>query len=153
MAGISLLRSQYSNLGNVAARFAPVARQVAHETDRNVVAGLSESHANGGQEEAAPQEPQPPLFDPRSPHDDSHSQQRERPSAPPAAAAAREAGNAFHIDPHLPPPERMIATGLVVAQPLPFYERLRAAEQAYGASRDILQDAQAKPGHGFDAAS
>lgn len=153
MAGISLLRSQYSNLGNVAARFAPAARQVAHETDQHVVAGLSESRANGGQEEAAPQEPRPQPFDPRSPRDDSHSQQHERPSSPSASVAVHEPGNAFHIDPHLPPPERMIASGLVVAQPLPFYERLRAAEQAYGASRDILQDAQVKPGHGFDAAS
>jgi hypothetical protein len=67
MAGISLLRSQYSNLGNVAARFALAAHQVAHETDQNVVAGLSESRANGGQEEAAPQEPRPQPFDPRSP--------------------------------------------------------------------------------------
>ena len=153
MAGISLLRSQYSNLGNVAARFAPAARQVAHEADQNVVAGLSESRANGGQEEAAPQEPRPPSFDPRSPRDDSQSQQQDRPSPPSGSVAAREPANAFQIDPHLPPPERMIATGLLVAQPLPFYERLRAAEQAYGASRDILQDAQVKPGHGFDAAS
>jgi hypothetical protein len=153
MAGISLLRSQYSNLGNVAARFALAAHQVAHETDQNVVAGLSESRANGGQEEAAPQEPRPQPFDPRSPRDDRQSQQHERPSPAPATVAAREPGNAFHIDPHLPPPERMIATCLVVAQPLMFYERLRAAEQAYGASRDILQDAQSKPGHGFDAAS
>jgi len=150
MAGISLLRSQYSNLGNVAARFAPGARQVAHETDQSVVAALGESRANGGQDEAPP-----PLqpFDQRSPRDDSQPRQRDRPAPPAPVAAAREPANEFHIDPHLPPPERMVATGLVVAQPLPMHERRRAAEQAYGASRDILQDGQAKPGHGFDSAS
>jgi hypothetical protein len=154
MAGISLLRPQYSSLGSVAARFAAGARQVAHETDPGGIAGVSESHGNGGQEEALQEPRLQPPFDQGAPRDDRQAPPRRPPppSAGAAAAAPREPAGEFHVDPHLPPPERMVAVGLMVAQPLPMPERLRAAQQAYGASRDILRGIAVKPGNGFDSA-
>ena len=65
MAGISLLRPQYSNLGSVARRLASGARQVAHETDESSIARLSEGHASGGQEESALQDVVIPSFEQR----------------------------------------------------------------------------------------
>lgn len=153
MAGISLLRPQYSSHGTVGARHAHGARQVAHETDLSEIAGLSEGRANGGQDEAAVQETTPQSFDQRSQQDDRQPQKGEPPAVPAGTAAPRAAGGEFHVDPHLPPPERMAPSALVVALPLPMPERLRVATEAYGASRNILQTGQERPGHGFDGAS
>lgn len=155
MAGISLLRPQYSNLGSVAMRLASGARQVAHETDESSIARLSEGHASGVQEESALQDVVIPTFDQRRDPDkkDSREGGHAVPASSASAPAASEAGPEFRVDPHEPASERMTQTGLVVAQPLPLPERLRAAEQAYGATRKILQSALAKPGNGFDAAS
>lgn len=154
MAGISLLRPQYTSLGTAGARPALGARQVAHEADQNEIAGLSEGRSNGGQDEAAVQEAAVPSFEQRSQQEGKQPDKGDRPPPAPAVAAApRETGGEFHVDPHLPPPERMAPVGLLVAQPLPMPERLRVAEQAYSASRDILQDGAAKLGSGLDAAS
>lgn len=152
MAGISLLRPQYSTLGNVAGRFAAGARQVAHEADEMPIAGVSESHANGGQDEALQEPRLQPPFDQRPPRDDRQSHPRQSSAAAPSAEALRETAPDFHVDLHLPPAERMVGRGLLVAQPLAMHERLRAAEQAYGASRDIVRGILAKPGNGFDSA-
>jgi hypothetical protein len=153
MAGISLLRPQYTSLGAAGARSAHGARHVAHEADQNEIAGLSEGRSNGGQDEAAVQETMVPSFEQRSQQDGKQPDKGDHPVPPPVAAAPRESGGEFHVDPHLPPPERMVPAGLMVEQPLPMPERLRVAEQAYSASRNILQDGVVKPGSGLDAAS
>jgi hypothetical protein len=125
--------------------------------DINQIASLGEGRSNGGQEEALL-----PEVVVRAPADqqggqggqDKDSQKQQRPPAAPQAAVGRDAsGGDFHVDPHLPPAERMAGTGLVIAAPLPMSERLLAAEQAYGYSRDVLNGGQAKPGEGFDSAS
>ncbi|HEY4135854.1 MAG TPA: hypothetical protein VGO34_11640 [Alphaproteobacteria bacterium] len=157
MPGISYLRPQYTNLGS-ATRLAGGARQVAHETDLDQIAALGEGRSNGGQEEALLQE-----VVPRTAADQQGGQERQdnkeppqppRPLGAPQAPLGRDAnGGDFHVDPHLPPIERMAATGLVVAAPLLMSERLMAAEQAYGYSRDVLNGGQTKLGEGFDSAS
>lgn len=141
MAGVSLLRPQYNNHGMVATRLAGGARQVAHESGQGDLAGLAESRAADGEDETVPQEVTAQPFEEPREREGRRREPRHQAAAS-AAAAPREAAGEFRVDPHLPLPERMAPAGLVVAAPLAMPERLRAAERAYGYSRDILNAAE-----------
>ncbi|MFN4282116.1 MAG: hypothetical protein ACK4NA_05690 [Alphaproteobacteria bacterium] len=148
MAGVSLLRPQYNNHGMVATRLAGGARQVAHESGQGDLAGLADGRASGDPDDTVPQEVTAKPFEEPREREERRRDPRDKPAAP-AAAAPREPAAEFRVDPHLPMPERMAPTGLVVAAPLAMPELLRAAERAYGYSRDILRAADK---HELDAA-
>lgn len=150
MAGISYLRPQYNNLGSPVTRLAGSARQVAHEKDLAEIASLAEGRNAGGSEEPLLQEVVPRLSDEQHGADSGRKESQQQ---TPADVAAPPAGGNFRVDPHLPPTERMTAAGLLVEQLAPMSERLRVAEQAYSASRNILKGILVRPGNGFDTAS
>lgn len=154
MPGISLLRPQYNSLGTVATRLAGGARQVAHEQDLAAVSALGDTRAGGGQEEVIVQEVTPFPYEQPQDQDGKRQPPRDQAAAPAKPAAPRETvAGEFTVDPHLPPPERMAPPGLLVAAPLAMPERLRAAEQAYGYSREVLRGGVGKPGGNLNAAS
>lgn len=149
MPGISLLRPQYTSLGTVATRLAGGARQVAHETDQSALSALVEGRAAGGQDDVIVQEVTAASFE----HSRDQGSGRQAPQEHPVAAAApREAAGDFSAEAKSPPAERAPAFGLLVAAPLAMPERLRAAEQAYGYSREVLRMA-GKPGGTLNSAS
>lgn len=149
MPGISLLRPQYTSLGTVATRLAGGARQVAHETDHSAVSALADGRAAGAQDEVVVQEVTAASFEPSQDQGNGRQAPQEQPAT---AAAPREASGDFSVEAKSPSPERAAAFGLLVAAPLAMSERLRAAEQAYGYSREVLRSAS-KPGGTLNSAS
>jgi hypothetical protein len=152
MAGISLVRPQYTSLGG-AARFTAGARQVAHERDLAQIAETAESRASGGQDEAMADEVPRPSD--QSEDGKGNGNQAKRRPRPPAPAAAAEPAETLRPQEALRRPADPTGdAAFLVAGPLPVCERLRAAEQAYGYSRDVLRaESAAKPGGQLDKAS